>query len=70
MKESTTRTVRTAVQALFAVAAALPVMLPVVGVETSVGFGASLVAVAALITRLHQVPAVNELLNKYLKIPK
>lgn len=70
MKESTARTVRTSVQTLIAVAAAMPVILPALGIQTSVGFGAVLVTAAAAITRLHQVPVVNELLNKYLKIPK
>jgi hypothetical protein len=70
MKESTARTVRTSVQTLIAVAAAMPVTLPALGIQTSVGFGAALVTIAAAITRLHQIPAVNELLNKYLKIPK
>lgn len=70
MKESTARTVRTAVQALIAVAVAMPVVLPELGIQVSAGFGASMVAAAAAITRLHQIPAVNDLLNKYLKIPK
>ncbi len=48
----------------------MPVTLPALGIQTSVGFGAALVTIAAAITRLHQIPAVNELLNKYLKIPK
>ena len=48
----------------------MPVILPALGIQTSVGFGAVLVTAAAAITRLHQVPVVNELLNKYLKIPK
>ena len=70
MKESTTRTIRTAVQAVFAVAAGAPILLSSLGVETTVGYGAVVVTVAAAITRLHAVPAVNELLNKYFKIPK
>jgi len=45
-------------------------MLPALGVKTSAGFGATIVVVAAAITRLHQVPAINELLNKYFKVPK
>lgn len=70
MKESTVRTVRTTVQTAIAVAAAMPAILPALGIQTSVGFGAVLVTAAAAITRLHQIPTVNELLNKYLKIPK
>lgn len=70
MKDSTIRTVRTAVQTLLAVAAGAPILLSSLGVETTVGYGAAMVTVAAAITRLHAVPVVNELLNKYLKIPK
>jgi hypothetical protein len=70
MKESTIKTVRTSVQALIAVAVAVPVMLPAVGIQTSAGFGATIVAVAAVITRIHQIPAVSDFLAKYLKIPQ
>lgn len=70
MKESTVRTVRTAVQTLFAIAAAVPALLPSLGVSTTAGIGLTVVTVAAAITRVHQIPAVNDLLNKYLKIPK
>lgn len=70
MKESTAKTIRTAVQTLIAVAAAAPALLQALGVSTTVGFGATVVAVAAAVTRVHQLPAVNELLNKYFKIPK
>jgi hypothetical protein len=70
MKDSTIRTVRTAVQTLFAVCAVTPLLLNTAGVGTTVGIGSTVVAVCAGVTRLHQIPAVNELLNKYLKIPK
>lgn len=70
MKDSTTRTIRTAVQALIAVAAVAPVMLSAVGIEKSAGFGAMILAAAAAVTRLHQVPAVNDFLNKYFGVPK
>lgn len=70
MKDETARTVRTAVQVLLAVCAAAPFLLSTAGVGTTIGIGSTVVAVCAAVTRLHQVPAVNELLNKYLKIPK
>jgi hypothetical protein len=57
------------VQTLIAAAAAVPVILPAVGVSTTMGFGALVVAVAAGVTRLMQVPQVAELLNKYFKVP-
>jgi hypothetical protein len=70
MKEENARTVRTAVQMIVTVAAAMPIVLEYVGVGTASGVGATLIAAAAAVTRIHAIPAVNELLNKYLKIPK
>jgi hypothetical protein len=70
MKEENVRTVRTAVQTVLAVAVAMPVLLESLGVRTAGGVGAGLVVAASVVTRVHSIPAVNELLNKYLKIPK
>ena len=70
MKDSTVKTIRTACQSLFIVAASMPAMLPALGVATASGVGATLLAVSAGVARLHAVPAINELLNKYLGIPK
>jgi hypothetical protein len=56
-------------QTLIAVAVAVPVILPALGISTTVGFGALAVAVAAGLTRAMQIPQVAELLNKYLKVP-
>ncbi len=70
MKDSTVRTIRTAVQTLFLVAASIPVLLPSLGVDTTVGYGASLVAAAAIVSRVHAIPGVSDFLYRYLKIPK
>jgi len=70
MKDSTKRTVRTAVQTLFLVAATLPVALSTLGIEAASGVGAGLIAASAAVTRVHAIPAVNDFLNKYFGVPK
>lgn len=70
MKQSTIRTIRTAVQTLFAVAAAAPLLLTSLGVSISAGIGATVVTVSAVIARIHQIPEVSAALEKYLKIPQ
>lgn len=69
MRDEWVRTVRTSVQVVIAVAAAVPVLLPAIGVSTTVGVGATVLGVAVIITRVMQNPTVAALLNKYLKIP-
>lgn len=72
MKDSTVKTIRTVVQVVLAAAAAVPSVMflfPSVGLSTTVGIGATVVTLAAAITRVHQIPAVNDLLNK-LGVPK
>lgn len=69
MRDEWVRTVRTSVQVVVAVAAAVPVLLPAIGVSTTVGVGATVLGVAVVITRVMQNPTVAALLNKYLKIP-
>lgn len=69
MTEEWKRTLRTAVQVVSAVAVAVPVLLPAIGVSTTVGVGATVLAVAVAVTRVMQNPTVAALLNKYLKIP-
>lgn len=69
MTEEWKRTLRTAVQIVSAVAVAVPVLLPAIGVSTTVGVGATVLAVAVAVTRVMQNPTVASLLNKYLKIP-
>ncbi len=70
MRDEWVRTVRTSIQVLVTVSATVPLIVPAVGLSTTVGVGAAAVAVAAAITRVMQIPAIAELLNKYLRIPK
>lgn len=58
-------TVRTAFQILVFLAAFLPVALPVLGVSTTVGWGAVALAAALGVTRLMQTPAVEQLLQDW-----
>jgi len=63
------RTIRTAIQIVIGVASATPLLIPALGLSATVGVGASIVAVAATVTRLSQMPQIAELLNKYFKVP-
>ncbi|MFF8729095.1 hypothetical protein ACF073_21735 [Streptomyces sp. NPDC015171] len=66
MTDSTRRTVRTAVQTLLAVAAALPLMADDPRLADLPAFGA-LVTVAAAVSRLMSAPAVEEALPRWLR---
>ncbi|MFZ3569288.1 hypothetical protein ACNYS0_20265 [Streptomyces sp. BH034] len=67
MKDSTRRTLRTVVQTVVGLAAALPVLLPTLGVpETAAGYGLAL-AVAAGITRAMNSPTVQRFLPAWLR---
>lgn len=70
MKPETAKTIRTTVQVVLSVAAAMPILLAAVPVGTASGIGAVLIAVAAIITRIHQIPEVSAALSKYLKVPR
>ena len=69
MKPEWQKTIRTAVQITLSVSALIPILVPALGLSVTAGVGAGLVAVAATVTRIMQIPAVATLLNKYLKIP-
>lgn len=69
MRDEWVRTIRTVIQVVSAVAVSIPLLLPALGVSTTIGAGASIVAVAAAVTRGMQIPAVASLLNKYFKVP-
>jgi hypothetical protein len=66
MTEPNRRALRTAVQALFAVAAALPLLVGTPGVGDLPGF-AALVAAATAFSRLMSLPAVERLLPDWLR---
>ena len=70
MRDEWVRTVRTAIQILVSVGALAPVLVPALGLSTTVGVGAAVIGVAAIVTRVTSTPEIAELLNKYFKIPK
>jgi hypothetical protein len=68
MRDATRRTVRTVVQAAGSLAAALPLIVAASGVpETTEGVGVGL-AVAAAVTRVMALPAVDRLLPGWLRM--
>lgn len=69
MNPEWTRTIRTVIQVALPLVASAPLLVPALGLSVTTGVGASIVALAALLTRVMQIPAVAGLLNKYLKIP-
>lgn len=70
MRDEWIRTVRTAIQVTVSLALAAPVLIPALGLTTATGVGATLLALATTVARLSQIPAIVELLNRYLKVPK
>lgn len=67
MTDSTRRTIRTTVQTVLAIAAALPLIVQASGLpETLPGIGV-LLAVAAGLTRVMALPAVDALLPAWLR---
>lgn len=67
MTDETRRTIRTVVQTVITLAAALPVVLTAAGVpQTTAGVGVALI-VAAGITRVMALPVVDQLLPSWLR---
>jgi hypothetical protein len=67
MRDSTRRTIRTTVQTALSLAAAAPLIVDASGIpQTAWGVGAGL-AVAAGITRVMALPAVDRLLPRWLR---
>jgi len=62
-----TKPIRTAIQVLIVLIPAVPVLVPALGLSATAGVGAGLVAGAAALSRIMEIPAVEELL-KHLKI--
>lgn len=56
--------VRTALQILIPLVALFPVLIPALGISTSVGVGATLLGASAILSRLMQIPAVEIWLHK------
>ncbi|MDH6134667.1 hypothetical protein P3T37_004071 [Kitasatospora sp. MAA4] len=69
MTDATRRTARTAVQTLFGLVAALPLLVSTSGLPATLpGLGLAL-AVATAVTRLMALPAVENLLPAWLRTP-
>ncbi|MER5350572.1 hypothetical protein ABT093_09600 [Kitasatospora sp. NPDC002551] len=67
MKDSTRRTIRTTLQTTLGIAAALPLIVDASGIpEATPGVGVGL-AVAAGLTRVMALPAVDRLLPRWLR---
>jgi hypothetical protein len=59
-------TLRTAFQAFVGFCVIAPVVFAVLGIDSTTGFAATALGITAGITRLMQLPAFNEWLEKYL----
>lgn len=59
-------TARSAFQVIVALAALMPVLVPALGLSVSVGVGAGVLAVAAAVTRVMAIPAVNGFIDRFL----
>jgi hypothetical protein len=57
------RTLRTVLAFVAGLAVATPMILGAIGVSTAVGIGATVVAVAATITRVMMIPEIDEWIN-------
>jgi hypothetical protein len=55
------------IQAAIAVVPIVPVLVPLVGLSTTVGVGAILIAIAGAAARVMQVPAINGWINRLLR---
>ena len=67
MKQEWARTIRTTIQVTLGLIPVLPVLIPALGLNATVGTGASILAVSAVLTRLMQIPAVDQLVQKILR---
>lgn len=68
MKDSTKRTIRTVLQTIVGLAAALPLIIGASGVSESVPGVAVALAVSGALTRIMAIPAVNDLLPEWLRV--
>jgi hypothetical protein len=68
MKVEWSRVARTSLQTLIGLAPFVPELLGRLGVTTTVGVGASVIAIAALVTRLMQIPVVDQKVNAFLRV--
>lgn len=57
------RPARTAIQVLIALIPVVPVLVPALGLSATAGVGAALVTAASLMSRVMQIPAVEQFLK-------
>ncbi|NGO68221.1 hypothetical protein [Streptomyces boncukensis] len=67
MSDATRRTIRTAVAWVLSLAAALPAIVDASGIPASLPWVAGALAVAAAVTRVMALPAVDALLPRWLR---
>lgn len=67
MRDEWIRTLRTVVQVIAGLAVVTPLLLGAVGVSTTIGVGAAVVTVAATITRIMQIPEIDDWINGKLR---
>ena len=63
MKSEWVKTFRTGLQVLAGLAVVVPFLVGALGVSTTAGLGAAVLAVAATITRIMQIPEIDQWVN-------
>lgn len=63
MNTSWVRTIRTSLQTLGGILPVLPILIGALGVSTTVGIGAGVVAVAAVLTKIMTIPEIDAWIN-------
>lgn len=67
MRSEWVRTFRTAIQAVIALVAVAPVLVPLVGLSTTAGLGATLIVIAGAAARVMQVPVISGWIDRLLR---
>lgn len=67
MKQEWTRTFRTVLQVLIGILPMVPFLVGAVGMSTTVGVGAVIIAVAAVATRIMAIPEIDDWVNRFLR---
>jgi len=67
VRDEWVRTFRTAIGVTISAAAVIPLMVPALGLDTTVGVGAALVGAAAAVTRVMAIPGISERINRWLR---
>ena len=68
MKAPNVRTIRTGLQALLGFLPVVPLLVGAVGMNTTVGVGATIVVVAAVVTRIMTIPEIDQWINGKMRI--